>query len=476
MRLEIPFCGPTYKHFSRFISPAECVNFYPAPYPDVGSDRYALIGTPGLEEWVDLSSVGSEVRGVISDYNRVYAVVDDNFVVVEYNGSYSVKGPLSTTTGRVGISTNGVDIIVVDGPYGYTYDLSTLTWAKIADPDFPGGKTVAFVDGYYLVVPTNTGQIYRSDYNDGTSWNPLAFSSAGGDPDNAVSIVADHLDLWVLGDYTGEIFTNVGSGTFNFARVDGAFMEQGIMSPHAVCKANNAIYWLGQDRNGFGQIFQGVGGQPKVVSDEPISYLINQMTTTLDTFSFSYQQDGRTFVVFTFPTEDVTLVYDSSTGLWHTRSSRIGGLDRRWRVNCHTVFQKNHVAGDFTSGKLYRMKTDVYDEDGGDIISVRTTPLIREKQDRITVDEAHVLFEPGVGLITGDAEDVDPKAQFSWSRDWGRTWSPELDMSIGKIGEWESAARVYQLGQGENWAFRVRVSAGVKRVITGAYLEAEKDD
>ena len=131
--------------------------------------------------------------------------------------------------------------------------------------------------------------------------------------------------------------------------------------------------------------------------------------------------------------------------------------------------------GDKSNGKLYSLQADAYDEDGEEMIAVRRTGVIRTKQNGITVNEVQIVTEPGVGLITGAAEDVDPQAIFRWSRDGGRNWSAGEDIPLGKIGETENRARIWQLGQGVNWVFEITISARVKRVIKDAVAEIEQD-
>lgn len=476
MRIEIPFTGSAYKSESLLLATQECVNFYPRPYPELGTDKMALFGTPGLVHWLTPGLI-QEVRGELQYGAYLYVVIGNTLYRISNLLAVVTVGTILTSSGMVGIDTNGLDILIVDGANGYVYDLTAETLTQITDPDFPGGNNVIQVDGYYLVNKPGTGQIWRSDFNDGLNWNGLAFSTAGGDSDNIISLLSDHRDVWIIGEYSVEIWYNTGDATFNFARIEGAFLEIGGIAQFARCKANNAVYWLGRDRRGQGQVFQSIGHQPKVVSTFAIDYRISQLTTLSDAFMFSYQQLGHIFVVLTFPTDSVTLVYDSVTGLWHERASTITGAQKRWRINTHAVFNGLHVVGDYSNGKLYLMKTDVYDENGTEMIAVRTTPTFRSKQNRITVDEVHIMTEPGVGLITGDPEDVTPQGLFSWSRDGGRTFSAEVDtpLSLGAIGETENRSVATQLGQGVNWVFRFKISAAVKRVILGAYMEAEED-
>ena len=474
MRLEIPFCGPTYETESPLISPQECINFYLRPYPELGKGKMALFGTPGLTEWIDLGVEGG-VRGSIMFGDYLYVVAYDKMFRVDSSGTKTELGTLNTSNGLVGIDTNGIDVVVVDGPNGYVYDMATESFTQITDEDFPGGDSITQIDGYYLVNRPGTGQIYRSDWNDGSSWGGLAFSTAGGDPDNVIGLMADHRDVWIFGEYTTEVWFNTGEATFNFARIEGAFIEAGGTSHHAFTKANNAVYWLGKDKLGKGQVYQALGRVPKVISTTPINNAIAKYDLS-DAYMFSYQQEGHTHVVLTIPEANETLVYDSSTGFWHKRSSVFNHINHRWRAMCHCFFADMNLVGDWNLGKLYKVDTSVYTDNGDPIISTRISPIISSDQKRITVDCVRMIVEPGVGLIDGDDQNTDPQAMFSWSRDGGRTWIAEVDLPLGKTGEFDGVSYVHQLGQGRNWAFRIRISAAVKRIILGAIAEVEADE
>jgi hypothetical protein len=58
------------------------------------------------------------------------------------------------------------------------------------------------------------------------------------------------------------------------------------------------------------------------------------------------------------------------------------------------------------------------------------------------------------------------------SRDGGRTWGAEMQLRLGKVGEFLS--RVSQLGCGtaRDFVFKLRITDPVKRVLTGLALRA----
>jgi len=60
-----------------------------------------------------------------------------------------------------------------------------------------------------------------------------------------------------------------------------------------------------------------------------------------------------------------------------------------------------------------------------------------------------------------------------WSDDCGETWSNQLTASMGKVGEYKKRVKFFRLGQSRDRIFEISISDPVKRVITGANLEAK---
>lgn len=472
--IPIPFNGPAYETESAFVSSQICRNFYPRSLPGATGEGMVLFGTPGLEIWVYFGP--GEIRGSIVFGDLMYLVHSGKLYKITPAGIPTVLGNIGSSAGLVGMATNGQDLIIVDGVSGYVWDYSSSTLTEITDPDFPTCNSVVFTDGYYLVPKADTGEIWRSDFNDGLSWGGLAFSSAGADPDPIVAIALSNKDVYTIGEKTTEIWINTGAATFNFSSIPGAFIQKGCVGIHAVAVGNNAVYWVGRDEDGHGQLIQCVGRSPKVVSTTPITREFQSWGDLSDLQLLTYEQLGHTHVVITSPSEGKTFVYDSTMGQWHERSSMVAGVDSRWRINTHSFFSDSHIVGDWENGKLYKMETELYDEDGDEIRAVRRTPVIRDNQNRITVNKVQVITEPGVGLSSGEPQDIDPHATFRWSRDGGRTWPMSEDLPLGKIGETENEVQVLQLGQGRNWVFEITITARVKRVIMGATAEVMAND
>lgn len=478
MRVRIPFTGQHEKGESTFSDAQRCVNWYPRRK----NNRIELYGTPGLESWVDLGT-NKPIRALLPSDNDefLFAVSGNKFFRISQGGTAAEigAGTIITSDGLVGIATNGLDVTFVDGPNGYVYDVALATLTKITDADFPGGTHIIFIDGFYFVNDPDSNQFHQSTINDGSSW-PGNFDSAGSTPSNIVAMIADHEDAWVFKERAAEIWYRP-SGTltgFILTTNRGAFIEQGIVAAQSVAIGNNAVYWLGKDKEGHGQVFQATAKNPRVVSTPEIEFQIDSYSDISDAEGLTYQQLGHSFYVLSFPTGGKTWVYDSTMEFWHERSSRFTApsgqkTDGRWRINTHALFNGNHIVGDFDNGKLYKLKNDVYDEDGEVLIATRVSQMLRNNQNDITVNGVQILFEPGVGLVSGQGSD--PVSAFRWSIDGGNTWGNAIDLPLGKIGEYLNRAITTPLGQGRNWAFETSISDPIKRVLVDAFADIEQD-
>ena len=449
------------------------INLYFDPEQEDG--RPALVGTPGLLEYLDLSNY-AEVRGLHKMGDYLYAVCGATLYKINTTPTATSLGTLNTSTGPVWMAQNGTQIMISDGADGYTYNASTGTFAQISDADFPGSGTVTFQDGYLIINDPDTQKFYISALYDGTSWDALDYASAEGDPDDIVAVIMDHRELWIFGEETIEIFQNTGATDFPFERIPGGFLECGLESAASVAALDNSLFWLADDLT----VRRAINYSPQIVSTPEINHQIAGYSRTDDAIGFGYTQKGHPFYVLNFPTAQKTWVYDALASaavkqpVWHQRESypvdALGNYSQ-WRANCYVYYNHKHIVGDFENGKLYELKTDTYTDDGETIKRQRTAPPVHADRKLIFFSRFEIEFEPGVGLITGQG--TDPQAMHDWSDDYGNTWSNEHWTTIGKIGEYDTRAVWRRLGRSRNRTPRLTITDPVKVVIKGAFLDAK---
>jgi hypothetical protein len=138
--------------------------------------------------------------------------------------------------------------------------------------------------------------------------------------------------------------------------------------------------------------------------------------------------------------------WDASTQLWHERSSRNVDLgeDQMWRVR--GICSPNAlICGDWTTGNIYELSLDVFEEDGSMIRRVRRAPYLSDSNQWAFLDQVELGAQVGVGLAAGQGSD--PHVALNISRDAGHTWESAGFASLGMMGDYDARAIWVMLGR-----------------------------
>lgn len=461
-----PFVGPSNEEGSTSVDTQRSINLFPIVS---GGNVTALYGTPGIDYVTNFNTGG--IRGMLTAANGRAFVVSASGLFEIGNATATttyVWGNMSTNIGDCTMADNGTELAICDGSSLYLYNYTSNAFAAVSDVDFPGAGSVCFLDGYFIVNDPATGQFYISALYDGTSWDALDFATAEGLPDNIVRVFATNNLLIIFGDLTTEFYTNSGATDFPFTRT--ARIDTGCAAAQSVCSIDNTIFWVGQDDKGFGQVYKMQGSSPVVISTPAVAEKLQAVTDISDLKAFVYQENGHTFYFLTGGDLETSHVYDVSTGQWHERAylNSSGEFEQHRAAYSMFAYGVNFV-GDKTSGDIYRMGMDLYDDDGDPIKRTRICRHFQNDGEVFRANSLQVDFERGVGLYTGQGSD--PQAWIRVSRDFGKTWGPELYTDIGAMGKYLPRAMWRKLGLRENFTVECSISDPVKVAIRGAYLK-----
>lgn len=478
--MRTPFLGGTYVSRSRNLAYSRAVNIYPEKVEtQQGKAIGAFYNTPGLDLLSTLG--GGPIRGGL--------VAAGNAYVVSGNGVYKITlaswtgtllGTIGTASGPIDIIANSTQLLISDGAAGYLVILATGAVSVVAS--FPaGGSTLAYQDGFGLTNVAGTNQFNQSNLNDLGTWNPLNFSSADGQPGNIQSLLDLNRECWVLCDNNIEVWLNAGLAGFAFQRLAGVYIQVGCIAPFsAVHNASQSAMWLGQSENGRGIVYQARGYVPQRVSTHAIERVWQGYSSMSDAIGFTYQQEGHTFYVLSFPSGDSTWVYDLDVGMWHERAALgTDGLFHRHWSNCHFTYNNKNVVGDFRNGNLYAFNLDTYTDAGTTKKWLRTWrawPTGQEKMVPYRFNSLHIDCQTGIGVTPG----TNPLMAMRFSNDGGWNWSPEKFTRAGATGETGLRVLFKRLGSTRRGLGR---GTGLDRVwelsssepIPGALIGAEMD-
>ena len=377
-----------------------------------------------------------------------------------------------------------------------------------SDGAFTGANVVDIVDNYFIYNNPNTQQWAASNILSPITYS-LSFASKFTGPDNLVSLIADHGQVYLLGEQTSEVWADAGTFPFAFQRIPGSSSQHGISAKFSVSRVGNSFAYLSKNIRGQAQIMLMNGYFPERISTHAVeNTLVNDNVS--DAVAWTYQQEGHEVYVISFPSLDITWAYDVSTGMWHKWlwCDNFNNYHRH-RGNCVANFQNMLLVGDWENGIIYELDPNNYTDNGQNIRRLRRTPHLVTDFQREYFEELQIHFQPGVGiqnpnavipsaapvnqspfyiynnqnytillgqnLIIGNLTDtsgVSPQAMLRWSNDGGSTWSNEHWVSIGKEGKYKNRAIWRRLGQARDRVFEVVVTDPIKAVIVSANLKS----
>jgi hypothetical protein len=419
---------------------------------------------------------------------------------------------LGTGTGGVGTYTLSVSSTVAVGVTMYGLNFSVL---PSTDGAFSGANTVDIIDNYFVYNNPTTQQFGASDLLSPIS-PTLSFSLKDGAPDDLVALIVDHREIYLMGEISSEVWTDVGAVPFPFQRIPGTSTQHGIAAPFSISRLGNSFAYVSRNNRGQSQIMQMQGYIPQRISTHAVeNTLANKYVG--DAISWTYQLEGHEVFVVTFPSLELTWAYDATTALWHKWLYTTENNEyQRHRGNCCAVFQGLVIIGDYENGKLYELDKTNYTDDGQNIRRLRRAPHLVTEFQRQYFDELQIQFQPGVGTtgISGVLEVVNentiylgdtytitnsatltiepektyilatqqpvittttnnPQAMLRWSNDGGSTWSNEHWTSVGQLGKYTNRAIWRRLGTARDRIFEVSVTDPVNFVIISANLKVQ---
>lgn len=446
-----------------------CVNLYPELNTKDAEAPYTHYCTPGL---VTLA------QGPIAEVRQLYTASDGKLFAVIGNVIYYVPdtfvllalGTLSTQYGAVSMYDNKATLVVLDGTTsGRSVDLATLAFSNYNPANFVGGNQIRYIDTF-LVSSTLNGNI-QSSGSGTTTYNALAIATITGDADQLQIIDVVHKEIWAFGRRTTEVWSNVGGFPFPFQPIPGVFLQHGIAALRSLAKWGLNIFWLSQDNNGEALVMMGTAYKADIISTPAISDAIGGYEKFDDAIGFTYQQGSHIFYVLTFPTADVTWVYDLSTQLWHERAwLDTNGTLHRHRANCVAFAYGKTICGDWQNGKLYNWDLHTYTDDGDKILRLRSFPHIVSSLDRISYKQFMADIEVGTDLNPAS----DPVVSLRWSDNRGVSFGNAIQQTLGKTGQYQTTPSWNRLGFARDRVFELSWTASAATALNGAFIDVEK--
>jgi hypothetical protein len=457
--------APAYSSSVRGIGGDTAINIRPEVAGPGASAQRMWVHTPALRVFSP-QTVATACRAMHqTGGGRVFQVAGTSLWEILANGSRTLRGTISSTTGPVGIASNEDQMVIVDGSAGYLFDIAANTLTLISDPEFPNGaSTICTVDGYFLVEEPGSIFIRWSELRDGATWPTLSRASAEAYADIVSGVIAIGGEVWAFGTQSVQPFYNSGDVDQPWLPIKSSAIQIGTDSRQSMAIARDSIYFLGSGPDGLGRVFRTQGYNVEQISTPGIYGILSTASDLSGAVGRVHSFGGHTYYVLTVAAIEKTLVYDVDLGEWHERAwmDPSTGILSRWR-GLHACFGFGKtLVGDSNSNAIYRLSdTDYKDEkpdESGDWWILRERAFGHQGAEGKMVQ--YLNFElhgrKGVGTVTGQG--VDPVVMLSWSDDGGMTWGSSEELSVGALGQYDFQMITHLCGQGRDRMWRLRMT------------------
>ena len=379
-------------------------DLYPTPGLIVNTDLTAgTIGPPGIRGIFNWSGPQSPPLG------RCFVVADKRFIEIYGDGTFFTY-PLSILNDGTPVSfaASGTEMMFTSAGNLYHF-LGNPSSFLINLIPISNVAQVAYVDGFFVIWITSSNQVRTSAPGDGTVWPALSETNISVFPDNLVSMLADHRELWLFGAKQIAVYYNSGNFPFPLDVVSGGYIENSTIAEWSPARIDNSVFWLGGDERGNAVVWRANGYTPQRVSNHAVEFAMQGYAIRNDAIGYAYQDQGHSFYVLRFPNANHTWVYDVATGQWHERGwlNNDGITFSAHHSTNHAFVFGKHLVGDWSTSTVYQMGLAFQDDAGNPISRIRRAPHISNEAEWLFHQQFQLDMETNQGVITGPASKRD---------------------------------------------------------------------
>lgn len=341
-----------------------------------------------------------------------------------------------STADLVRTATSTDQRVFVAGNKAYLWDGTSL--AQIGIGVLPDLVDVLYFDSYFIYLTKGSGRFYYSQPNDAANIDGLNFETAEMLPDPLVAGLVNGDLLILFGALSTEIWYATGDPNTPFQRAIGRSYTRGCSSRNTVALADNAAFWIGDDRNVYRS-----GYVPERISTHAVENALRACSDTTKCTAWSAIFEGHPWYVLNIFGQG-TWCYDVSAG--------DKGEWSRWETygRPQDVFRGRTAAqddgpiylGDDTTNDIWVLTRGSYTDAG--------QPLRRIASAFAPVESGY----PRCNRLTltcakgvGNSASASPVVEMRYSDDQGQSWSRWRMGSLGNVGQTKQRIYWQRLGK-----------------------------
>ncbi len=312
----------------------------------------------------------------------IYSSVNGNIMIVVIgDGVYSINpaleatwvGAIQTSIGDVYISENNqFQIAITDNKFYYVYNYHLGTFKQGSQTpnssqfympaNLPG--YVSFQLGRINVADTSNQNWYLSGSEDAEQWSLTATNKAY---QGSLSLKPDHIqavvpfpgagnNLVLFGHTVMELWQHTADALFPYQRASSFNVDYGCLNPSSIAALDSKIVWLSANEQGGATVMyvDGAAQREKSISTDGIDFLLSNIDDPTNCTGFLMRQDGHLLYQFTFPSNNISLVYDFNTELF----SYVSDENQNYHPARNVVFfQNEYYFVSLKDGNVYAFGT-----------------------------------------------------------------------------------------------------------------------
>lgn len=434
------------------------VNMHVRAWPDVATSQMLIKQTDGLTEFAD-TATRTPIRAMLKGVSTLYAVSGARLWSITSAGVATELGAVDDAVNTTLFENDNGHIGVATAGNYYQYDPSGPTMSSaITMNALTSVQQVAYLDGYGILADTATDRFQLTDLNDADALTSTFFSSADALPDGLVAVVAYQSFVWLFGEFSTEVWRNVGNSDFPFQRMSGAVIERGCFAPKSVATDEEGVYFVGSDK----VVYQIQGTQAVRISTHAVERILEGYTQGANIVGLTWTESGHKFYGIWFE-DRPAWVYDVSMQAWHERSSGLTGSAAWLGVCSERAFGRQLIGG--TDGKIYQTDASAYLEAGSSVVRLIQTPPIVRGMARTILKGVKINCRTGA-IDLGRA----PQVAVQVSRD-GKSYTPEKWRGMGDLGDYDRVLSWYGLGQARRHQLRFKLTDPVPWSVYGGVFD-----
>lgn len=461
-------------------NPARLINCYRERVLGQGKTEYVLQSVLGQSFVQAFSDMPTRAMG--SGNGRNWLVGGGRLFEMANSGVLTERAIVADDP-ETTVGGNYSDVTVVSGGNYYVWNGTVIS--QPSGRAFTSIGSHCYVGGYTVLTERAGKKFQWSRLGAAGTLDALHFSSADKVDDHLVRALEVGGNLLLMCETSTELWQVTGQAN---ARAFGfvTSWRTGLKHFNLVAQGNDSIFWVGHDNN----VYMGAGPNAVDISTPGLNTALEVGDAT---HCFYYEDRGHKFCVVRF-SDRPAWVFDVKMREWHERAE--GETTGAWLAT-HSVFGNRWLVGT-DAGEVMLLTRSNKDRNEPLARTAISAPLylgvrrftVKKIELNVKVGE-NQLDDPvefgldagggftlgtgnGFGLLLDLDNDGerDGVVQMQESRDGGRTWGPNHERSLGRLGDFTRRVIWRARGQAQQYAVKIVLSDPADfQVNTKAVLE-----